>query len=133
MNGPKKSYLTGQKNIFFGICLTLATLLWLKRSIEMINDNYWNTAVFAIFHLPLHKHVKQLQRTTSHIFKTMCKRRNAIQSNINELKIIVIYERMKGAPNFKKGHFLASKRQKSNWVPLSKCELYRPNKFFTIF
>ena len=43
---------------------------------------------------------------------TTCKERNAIQTNKKEQKTVVIYEKIKMAPNFQKRHFRTSKRNK---------------------
>ena len=43
---------------------------------------------------------------------------------------IVIYEWMKRALNFEKGHCIASKIQKNSWVSLTKCVLTFSDKTF---
>ena len=45
--------------------------------------------------------------------------KKVIQTNKKKLKIAVKNNRMKRAPNFEKGHFGASKKQKPIWVSVT--------------
>ena len=74
-----------------------------------------------------------ISRKKLHTCITMCQGKNAIQTNTKELKVTVIYQGMKKAPNFHKGHFRASKRQtkKTGRYPCPNVffELFKPTKF----
>ena len=66
---------------------------------------------------------------------TICQGRSPILSDKKKLKIIVIYERMKRAPNFKKGTYELQKGKKLTEYPCLNAifELFRLKKFFSDF